>query len=141
MARVGQKNTKPELALRRLLWGMGYRYRLHDRRLPGSPDIVMAGRHRIVFVHGCFWHSHPGCKKARPPKTKREYWIPKLASNVERDQRAEKQLRDLGWGVLVVWQCELQEPEMLARRIAHFMELTSATGERKLPNRAADARA
>ncbi len=121
MASIRGKNTKPEIAVRRLVWGMGYRYGLHNRRLPGSPDLVLTRHRKILFVHGCFWHSHPGCKKANPPKTRRDFWIPKLAANVERDHRTESALRELGWDVSVVWQCELRDPEELARKISSFI--------------------
>ena len=133
MARVRQKNTKPELALRRLIWGMGYRYRLNDTRLPGSPDIVLPRYRKAVFVHGCFWHSHPKCKKATVPKTRRDFWVAKLAANVERDQRKEDALRGRGWDVLVVWECELREPDKVAARISNFMPKSSNTKQSEQP--------
>lgn len=121
MKRVGQKNTKPELALRRLVWGLGYRYRLHDKRLPGTPDLVLSRSKTAIFVHGCFWHSHPGCRLATVPKSRPEFWIPKLAANVERDRRKENALRDQGWNVLIVWECELRDPERVTEKFLSFM--------------------
>ena len=115
------KNTRPELAVRRLLHAMGYRFRLHRRDLPGTPDIVFPGKHKIVHVHGCFWHQHDGCRRASLPVTRRDYWHPKLARNKERDQQVEAALSSLGWKAVVVWECELTEPASLAVRLRAFL--------------------
>lgn len=106
MSRVKGKNTKPELIVRSLLHRLGYRFRLHRRDLPGSPDIVLPKYRTALFVHGCFWHRHTGCPKATMPKAHAGYWEGKFAENIERDTRKEGQLAQMGWRVLVVWQCE-----------------------------------
>jgi DNA mismatch endonuclease (patch repair protein) len=123
MARVRGKDTKPEMVVRRLVHGLGYRYRLHRRDLPGTPDLVFPGRHKVVFVHGCFWHRHPdpACKLARWPKSRLEFWKPKLEGNRARDLVNQEKLRDLGWGVLVIWECELGNPASLADRLTEFL--------------------
>ena len=116
MARVRGKNTRPELAVRRLLWRAGHRYRLHRRDLPGSPDIAFIGRRLAVFVHGCFWHGHDCSRGARAPKQNAEYWRAKIARNRARDTAAEVALAAQGWRTLTVWECELKdEPALLAR--------------------------
>jgi DNA mismatch endonuclease (patch repair protein) len=115
------KNTKPELLLRSALHSMGFRFRLHGRGLPGTPDVVFAPRKKAVWLHGCFWHSHPGCRYATVPKTRSEYWIPKLARNRARDAEHTWQLHDMGWGSLVVWQCELKDMEAVRGRLKDFL--------------------
>lgn len=114
MARVRSKDTAPELAVRRALHATGLRFRLHRADLPGRPDIVLPRRKTAVFVHGCFWHSHPGCKRACVPATRQEYWVPKLRRNVERDRTATDALRAVGWRVIVIWECEARSPAGLA---------------------------
>lgn len=109
MRRVGRANTKPELIVRSLLHSVGLRFRLHRKSLPGSPDIVLSKHRTAIFVHGCFWHRHPGCKYATTPKTRQEFWIPKFEGNVARDARKEAQLQELGWRVLIVWECETKD--------------------------------
>jgi DNA mismatch endonuclease, patch repair protein len=106
MARVGTKNTKPELLVRSLLHKMGYRFRLHRKDLPGSPDIVLPKYRTVIFVHGCFWHRHPGCRRATTPKNNFEYWERKFDRNKERDEKAKSALGERGWNVLTVWECE-----------------------------------
>ena len=106
MARVGTANTGPEIAVRRLVHGLGYRFRLHRRDLPGTPDLVLPRHRTVVFVHGCFWHQHD-CRRGRQPGSNREYWRPKLARNVERDAKARSALREMGWRVLTIWECEI----------------------------------
>jgi DNA mismatch endonuclease (patch repair protein) len=113
MARIGGRNTAPELIVRRLLHGMGYRFRLHRKDLPGTPDIVLPGRRVAIFVHGCFWHAH-GCKIGRAPKSRLDYWLPKLQENQRRDAVKQAALEGLGWRVLTVWQCETRDPPGLA---------------------------
>ena len=113
MRRVARRDTRPEMALRRLLWRSGLRYRLHLEGMPGTPDLAFP-RHRLaVFVHGCFWHRHAGCRFATIPKTRREYWLPKLEANVERDERKNADLRRLGWRSVIVWECETRTEEGL----------------------------
>lgn len=120
MSMVRQKDTKPELALRRALHRLGYRFRIHRRDLPGSPDIVFPSRKKVVFVHGCFWHGH-GCKWGQLPKSRPEYWKPKIETNRERDKRALTELREAGWEPLVVWQCELRDLEGAVGRVEAFL--------------------
>jgi DNA mismatch endonuclease (patch repair protein) len=120
MQSVAQKDTGPELVVRRLLHAFGYRYRLHDKRLPGSPDLVFPTRRKAIFVHGCFWHGH-GCPKGKPPKSRSEYWLPKIRGNQERDLAVSRELVKLGWSVLTVWQCETKDPEALATRLVAFL--------------------
>jgi DNA mismatch endonuclease (patch repair protein) len=114
MARIRGVNTSPELAVRRFLHERGFRFRLHLRKLPGRPDIVLPKLHTTIFVHGCFWHRHPGCKKATTPSTRKAFWKAKFEANVERDKRKVAELRDRGWTVITVWECEVT-PVHLAR--------------------------
>ena len=116
MGLVRSRNTKPELAVRRLVHGMGYRYRLHGW-LPGRPDMVFAGCRKVIFVHGCFWHRHSGCAKASTPKANAEFWLAKFRANRKRDRLIERRLIAAEWGVITVWECELREPEKLKRRL------------------------
>jgi DNA mismatch endonuclease (patch repair protein) len=120
MARVRSQNTSPEIAVRKALHALGLRFRLHSRNLPGSPDIVLARHRTAVFVHGCFWHSHAGCKRARMPATNIDYWRSKLDRNQARDRQAQTALEQLGWRVVVIWECETRPVEGLARRLAAF---------------------
>lgn len=109
MASIHSVNTKPELLLRHALWHMGFRYRVSDKRLPGSPDIVLPKYRTVIFVHGCFWHGHTGCKNYTVPKTNTEFWEAKVARNQERDQEVWRQLEAKGWFVIIVWECELKK--------------------------------
>ncbi len=122
MSRVGTKNTKPELLVRSLLHGMGYRFRLHRKDLPGKPDIVLPKYRTVVFVHGCFWHRHPGCRRTTTPKARKEFWQSKFDRNVERDAQAEASLRAQGWNVLTVWECETKNTEELAAHLVKRLE-------------------
>lgn len=122
MALVCAKNTRPELTVRRLAHGLGYRYRLHRRDLPGTPDLVFPGRGKVIRVHGCFWHRHPGCALARLPKSRLDFWLPKLTANAERDARNLRALRRLGWGVMTIWECEARDTARLANRIRRFLD-------------------
>lgn len=123
MSQIRGRDTKPELAVRRLVHGQGYRYRLHRKDLPGRPDLVFAGRRAVIFVHGCFWHRHPdpACKLARMPKSRLEFWGPKLTSNRERDLAVEQRLNESGWRVLTVWECEMRDPEAVAAKVRDFL--------------------
>ena len=124
MSRVRGKNTAPELTVRRLTHGMGYRFRLHVANLPGRPDIVFRSRRRVIFVHGCFWHRHddPNCKLARMPKSNLDFWGPKLEGNRLRDQRVRDELSRQGWDQLVVWECEVRHTEQVRNKIKSFLE-------------------
>lgn len=122
MALVRSVDTKPEMIVRRLVHGMGFRYRLHCRDLPGTPDLVFRSRRAVIFVHGCFWHRHAGCALARMPKSRVRFWKKKLEGNKERDGRKIAALRAGKWRVLVVWECELKKTEVLARRLSRFLE-------------------
>jgi DNA mismatch endonuclease (patch repair protein) len=121
MARVGQKNTKPELIVRRLLHAMGRRFRLHRRDLPGTPDIVLPAAKKVIFVHGCFWHRHTGCPKSTMPKTRKEFWVDKFDRNVERDRRKDTELRQLGWNVCTIWECETRDLGTLELRLRMWL--------------------
>lgn len=122
MRRITAKDTKPELIVRRLLHSLGYRYRLHRSDLPGRPDIVFPGRHKAIFVHGCFWHRHPNCTKAYTPKSRIGFWTKKFEENIARDARNQSELRARGWNVLIIWECETSETKMLANRLKSFLE-------------------
>ena len=110
MSGIRSKGMKPEMTVRQLLHSMGYRYRLHRRDLPGKPDLVFPARRKVIFVHGCFWHQHadPRCRIVRRPKSNRDYWLPKLERNVARDAENRARLEELGWEVLVIWECEVR---------------------------------
>lgn len=114
MSGIKGKNSVPELLVRKALFGMGHRYRLHRSDLPGTPDIAMPGRKIAIFVHGCFWHAHRGCKYAKTPGTRTEFWTAKLQGNVDRDRRAADKLTEMGWRVLIVWECSTRGPEAAA---------------------------
>ncbi|MFN9210349.1 MAG: very short patch repair endonuclease [Betaproteobacteria bacterium] len=122
MRRVRSKDTGPEMVVRRLVHSMGHRYRLHSATLPGRPDLVFAGRRKVVFVHGCFWHQHRGCGRARMPSSNRDYWVGKIKRNVSRDREVVRALRRAGWGVLTVWECELSNMGRLAERLGGFLD-------------------
>ena len=121
MAAVRSKDTEPELLVRRLVHGMGYRYRLHRPDLPGKPDLVLPGRRKIIFVHGCFWHQHTGCARSALPKSHANYWKDKLVKNVQRDAEAIRMLRDRGWKVLVIWECQLLGRRTVERSVSRFL--------------------
>jgi DNA mismatch endonuclease (patch repair protein) len=123
MSRVRGADTKPEMIVRRMAHGMGYRYRVHRRDLPGKPDLVFPSRRKAIFVHGCFWHRHPDpkCSLARLPKSRLEFWRAKLDGNRARDERNETRLRELGWGVLTIWECQLRDRGALERTIRGFL--------------------
>lgn len=122
MSRVKSKHTTPEMAVRRLIFSMGYRYRLHDKRLPGRPDLVFSSRRKVIFVNGCFWHGHEGCRYAGLPKTRVDYWREKIEKNQIRDREKIALLEADGWKVLTVWQCELKNTEKLANNLYDFIE-------------------
>ena len=128
MSLVKSKGMKPEMTVRRMLHGLGYRYRLHRRDLPGSPDLVLPSRRKAVFVNGCFWHAHPGCARVRVPAANRDYWTAKLRRNRARDVRNLALLEELGWGVATVWECELRDPPAVAERLVAFLGPRGGSG-------------
>ena len=121
MQAIRGKDTGPEMAVRRMVHAMGYRYRLHRRNLPGRPDLVFGPRKKVIFVHGCFWHAH-NCKNGRMPESRRGYWIPKLTANKERDAANVEKLAADGWRVLTVWECQIKDGEALAKRLREFLD-------------------
>ena len=122
MTRVRSRDTKPEMVLRKLVFSLGYRYRLHDARLPGRPDLVFSSRRCVIFMHGCFWHQH-GCETYKQPASRTWFWSRKLSSNVLRDQEVGKRLASAGWRSLVVWECELRSnPEKIAWKVIRFLQ-------------------
>jgi DNA mismatch endonuclease (patch repair protein) len=123
MSRIRAVDTKPEMYVRRLIYSMGYRYRIHVSALPGKPDLVFPRRRKVIFVHGCFWHQHPGrrCRDSRLPKTSLRYWRPKLKRNAVRDMQHIKSLKKRGWKVLTLWECEVAEPGIVQQRIEKFL--------------------
>lgn len=123
MSRIKGRDTGPELLVRKLTHRMGFRYRLHRRDLPGCPDLVFPARRKVIFVHGCFWHRHPDetCKLARLPKSRLDFWLPKLEANHARDLENQAKLLNMGWQMMIVWECESRDPA-LAGGIKHFLE-------------------
>lgn len=134
MRAVGQKHTAPEMAVRRILHGLGYRFRVQRRDLPGSPDIVLPKYKTAIFVHGCFWHRHPGCKKATTPKTRVPFWTEKFERNVLRDRQKEAALREMGWQILVVWECESKDVATLATILSSALRYDEADKSRSSDN-------
>jgi DNA mismatch endonuclease (patch repair protein) len=112
---------KPEVLVRRLVHKMGFRFRLHRRDLPGTPDLVFPKLHKVIFVHGCFWHQHANCRRSNIPKTREDYWLPKLTRNVKRDRKSRMQLSKNDWKSLVIWECEIKNPVKLEAKIRKFL--------------------
>lgn len=121
MRAVPSKNTQPEVAVRRIVHKLGFRYRLHVATLPGKPDLVFPSRHKVIFVHGCFWHRHKSCRYATSPKTRADFWNHKFDANVLRDRSTVRTLKKMGWDVMTVWQCQLKFPEKLGGRLYAFL--------------------
>lgn len=121
MSRIRGRDTKPELLVRRIAHGLGFRFRLHRRDLPGCPDIVFPRYRSVILVHGCFWHRHPNCRFASSPKSRVEYWQKKFEGNVLRDRRNQRALTDLGWRTMVIWECETKDTKAVAARIESFL--------------------
>lgn len=113
MGLIRSANTKPELIVRKLLHSLGFRFRLHKKDLPGKPDIVLKKHKTVIFVHGCFWHQHKGCKRSNMPKSNKNYWKPKLEKNIHRDKLHKRDLAKLGWKTVIVWECEVKIPDKL----------------------------
>lgn len=129
MSRIRAKDTKPEMVVRRLVFAMGRRYRLHARHLPGCPDLVFAKDRKVIFVHGCFWHQHPRCKVARMPGSRLDYWLPKLEGNRRRDAQNVRKLRQASWSVLTIRECELRDIERVIRRLGEFLDVPPSDGD------------
>ena len=115
MSAIKSKNTKPEIAVRKLLHSMGYRFRLHRKDLPGSPDIVLPKYKTVIFVHGCFWHRHENCKYASTPKTRKEFWNKKFAENKKRDSEIQEKIKIMGWKYVVIWECEIKNKSIFEK--------------------------
>ncbi|WP_407148338.1 very short patch repair endonuclease [Bradyrhizobium sp. ORS 86] len=139
MSKIRGTNTRPELQVRRLLFGLGYRYRLHAKDVLGRPDIVIKNRRSAIFVHGCFWHRHD-CGLAYSPKSRREFWQAKFDKNVARDAFVIKALNDMGWRVKVIWECELKDPKRLASDLKRFLGPTKLTAVKAKPGIRAKAK-
>ena len=122
MRAVRSQDTRPEMAVRRMTHGMGYRYRLHRKDLPGKPDLAFFSRRKAIFVHGCFWHRHHCSRGDRTPKSRQEYWIPKLRRNRQRDIENQSRFLEMGWSVLVIWECQVNDPVAVRARIRRFLE-------------------
>lgn len=132
MSGIRGRDTRPEMVVRRALFAAGFRFRLHRRDLPGAPDIALPGRKIAVFVHGCFWHRHSGCRLSKLPATRAEFWKAKLEGNVERDARVVKALQAMGWRVLIVWECAIRDretPSVLPERLASWIRSDDPLGE------------
>lgn len=128
MSLVKGRDTKPELLVRSIVHRLGYRFRLHGKKLPGRPDIVLPRHRKVIFVHGCFWHGHPGCRRAARPSTNREFWDKKIDSNMARDAENLRSLREKGWDVLVVWECETRDLVALRELLNDFLTSNSSPG-------------
>lgn len=123
MSSVKQRHTKPEIAVRKILHRYGFRFRLHNKKLPGTPDIVLPKHKAVIFVHGCFWHQHEGCRKSRRPTSNVEFWNEKLDKNIERDNRKESELKNAGWKVLTIWDCEIKDEDLLIEKVKSFFRV------------------
>lgn len=128
MSRVKGRDTKPEMLVRSIVHRLGYRFRLHGKKLPGRPDVVLPRHRKVIFVHGCFWHGHPGCRRAARPSTNRFFWDKKIDSNIERDAKNLSSLREEGWDVLVVWECETRDLVALRELLSDFLASNSSAG-------------
>lgn len=122
MSRIRSKDTTPEMVVRKVMHSLGYRYRLHKKSLPGYPDIYLKRHSTVVFIHGCFWHQHRNCRFATRPKSRVDFWLPKLKGNVERDERNLAILKSMGFRVLTIWECETRDTTQIIEKIKSFME-------------------
>lgn len=132
MSRIRGKDTAPELVVRKIAHALGLRFRLNRKNLPGSPDLVFPRWRTAVFVHGCFWHRHPGCSRATMPQTRTDFWQPKLARNVERDRAATAALKKAGWKVAIVWECETKKPDTVSKRLQAAIKRARPPSPRKV---------
>jgi DNA mismatch endonuclease (patch repair protein) len=121
MSRVKGRDTKPEILVRSFIFRMGFRFRIHRRDLPGTPDIVLPRHGKVIFVHGCFWHGHKRCPRSKRPTTNENFWNNKLDGNIKRDKRYRRELRQMGWKVLIIWECETKSPEKLLQKLERFL--------------------
>ena len=139
MAAIHSASTKPELKLRRTLWRLGFRYRVNDKKLPGKPDIVLPKYKTVIFIHGCFWHGHKGCKFYTVPKTNTDFWTAKISRNQERDQEEWRQLEAKGWSVIIVWECQLKKAalEETIRRVEEEIHLNGQQYQESMEERKA----
>ncbi|MDX2282668.1 MAG: very short patch repair endonuclease [Bacteroidia bacterium] len=122
MQRIRSAHTRPELKVRKIAYALGYRYRLHDRRLPGRPDLVFRAQRKVIFVNGCFWHQHAGCRAGRLPKSNQAYWSAKLRRNVQRDAEVRARLTRMGWQYLDLWECEIADPNQITSKLLAFLD-------------------
>lgn len=123
MSSVKQRHTKPEITVRKILHRHGFRFRLHNKKLPGTPDIVLPKHKAVIFVHGCFWHQHEGCRKSRRPTSNVEFWNEKLDRNIVRDNQKESELKNSGWKVLTLWDCEIKDEDSLIEKVKNFLRI------------------
>ncbi len=121
MSLIRSSNTKPEILVRKILYALGFRFRLHQKNLPGKPDIVLKKYNTVIFVHGCFWHQHKRCKRANIPKSNQSYWSPKLEHNKKRDVLHKKDLKKLGWKTITIWECEIKNAEKLRTKLSKLL--------------------
>ena len=128
MSAIKSKNTKPEIKVRKVLHSMGYRFRLHRKDLPGSPDIVLPKYKTVIFVHGCFWHRHENCKYASIPKTRKEFWESKFKANVKRDKEIQEKIKNIGWQSVVIWECEIKNKDIKDRLLIFTVWLCEGFG-------------
>jgi DNA mismatch endonuclease (patch repair protein) len=126
MARVKSRDTAPEKMVRKILHRMGYRFRLRSAKLPGKPDVILPKHKKIVFVHGCFWHGHEGCRRSLRPASNSEYWNRKIDRNIARDARVQQELKEMGWKVLVIWQCQMRDASTVEERLEGFLNNSAA---------------
>lgn len=132
MRRVRGKDTSPEKAVRAIAHSLGLRYRLHRRDLPGSPDLVFPRHKKVIFVHGCFWHRHPGCPKATVPKTRYNFWVEKFERNISRDEEVQERLSLQGWDVLVLWECEIKNVSIVEKKLSSFFDIYASECKGKI---------
>ena len=125
MSAIKSKNTKPEIKVRKILHSMGYRFRLHRKDLPGSPDIVLPKYKTVIFVHGCFWHRHANCKYASTPKTRKEFWESKFKANVKRDKEIQEKIQNIGWQPVVIWECEVKNKDFFTKKFVRKLVMTN----------------
>lgn len=135
MRRICSKDTNPEIELRAIVHSLGYRFRLHRDNLPGKPDLVFPSRRKVIFVHGCFWHQHSRCKEGRIPASRRDYWLPKLTKNRERDSAVRHALRNKGWKILTVWECQLKSKQAISKSVTRFLSVSASLPPRSTRQR------
>lgn len=122
MSKIRSKNTSPEVIVRKILLGMGFRYRLHLASLPGKPDVILKKYKTAIFINGCFWHQHKNCKRSSIPKSNKDYWVPKLENNIQRQKENISQLKRLGWKPLIIWECEVKKIDELTQKLSKISD-------------------